>query len=257
MIEREFVEHRKKEYQTQEFISASLKNVGHSHTKLKKTPLGEKIIIFTSRPGLVVGRKGQNINKLTQALKEEFNFENPQIEISEVENINMDANIVAERIASSMERFGTKSFKGIMHRTMKAVMDSGALGVEILISGKLPGSRAKRWRVFDGYLKKSGNISITDVDRATVTANLRSGAVGVQVSIMKKQNVDVEAEEGETEEKKEESAETKKEETEKKETTEKKEKVVEKKETKAPEKKEEKNEVKDGQKDKGTESSEQ
>ncbi|MBI4147792.1 KH domain-containing protein, partial [Candidatus Woesearchaeota archaeon] len=65
MIERKFVAENLKEYQIQEFISASLKNVGHSHTKLQRTPLGEKIIIFASRPGLVVGRKGENIKKLT------------------------------------------------------------------------------------------------------------------------------------------------------------------------------------------------
>ena len=100
MIEREFVNQRKREFQSQEFIAESMKNVGHSHTKLQKTPLGEKITIYTSRPGLVVGRKGQNISKLTKTLKEKFNFENPQIEISEVENVNLDATIVAERIAS-------------------------------------------------------------------------------------------------------------------------------------------------------------
>ncbi len=186
MIEREFVEQRKKEYQSQEFISSTLKNVGHSHTKLQKTPLGEKIIIYTARPGLIVGKKGQNISKLTETLKKEFKFDNPQIEISEVENINLDAQIVAERIASSLERFGSQRFKGAMHRAMEDVMKAGALGVEILLSGKIPSSRARRWRVFDGYLKKCGNLSEIAVQRSKVSAHLRSGTIGVQVSIMTK-----------------------------------------------------------------------
>src|SRR3989344_2477027 len=105
MIERQFFAQRSKEYQIHEFISENLKRVGHSHTKMIRTPLGEKIIIFASRPGLIVGRKGQSIKRLTKVLKKKFNLENPQIEISEVENIYLDAQIVAEMIASSLERF--------------------------------------------------------------------------------------------------------------------------------------------------------
>ena len=65
MIERQFVNQNLKEFQIQEYISQTLGKVGHSHTKLQKTPLGEKIIVYASRPGLVVGRKGTNIKKLT------------------------------------------------------------------------------------------------------------------------------------------------------------------------------------------------
>ena len=72
MIERKFVAERLKEFQIQEFISETLKNVGHAYTKMQRTPLGEKIIIFASRPGLIVGRKGENINKLTRRLKSKF-----------------------------------------------------------------------------------------------------------------------------------------------------------------------------------------
>jgi len=61
MIERKFVAQKIKEFQIEEYISQSLENVGHSHTKMVKTPLGEKIVISASRPGLIVGRKGQNI----------------------------------------------------------------------------------------------------------------------------------------------------------------------------------------------------
>ena len=75
MIERSFVSQKIKEFQIQEYISENLKKVGHSHTKMVKTPLGEKIIIFASRPGLVVGRKGENIKKLTYTLKKRFNLE--------------------------------------------------------------------------------------------------------------------------------------------------------------------------------------
>ena len=183
MIERKFVAQKIKEFQIQEFIEQNLKKVGHSHTKLVKTPLGEKIVIYASRPGLVVGRKGENIKRLTKVLKRKFDLENPQIEISEVENPNLDAQIVAERIANSLERFGTQKFKGVGHKTMSDVMSAGALGVEIIISGKIPSARAKSWRFYMGYLKKCGEPAL-QVRKAVTQAQLKAGIVGVQVSIM-------------------------------------------------------------------------
>jgi len=184
MIERKFVAEKLKEYQIQEFIAQTLKNVGHSHTRLQRTPVGDKVVIYASRPGLVVGRKGENIKKLTQTLKKRFNLENPQIEISEVEQPNLDAQIVAERIASTLERFGIQKFKAIGHKTMTDVMGSGALGIEILISGKVPSQRAKTWRFYQGYLKKCGNIALEGVKRAQAVAVLKTGEIGIQVAIM-------------------------------------------------------------------------
>ena len=184
MIERKFVKQNIKEAEIQEFISNNLKNVGHSHTKMQKTPLGEKIIIYASRPGLIVGKKGQSIKQLTKVLQKKFELENPQIEISEIENPNLDANIVAERIADSLERFGTTKFKGIGHKIMTDVMGAGALGVELVISGKIPSARAKSWRFYIGYLKKCGDAAIMGVRKAQAIAKLKTGIIGIKVSIM-------------------------------------------------------------------------
>ncbi|MFH1511158.1 MAG: 30S ribosomal protein S3 [Candidatus Woesearchaeota archaeon] len=184
MIEKKFVEQKIKEAMIEEFITNRLKNVGHSHTKLQRTPLGEKIIIATSHPGLVVGRKGDNIKDLTINIKREFKLENPQIEIEEVENPFLDAQIVAEKIASTLEKFGANKFKGVGHKTLTDVLAAGALGVEIIISGKIPGARAKTWRFYAGYLKKCGDIALTKVKNASVYAQLKSGTVGVKVTIM-------------------------------------------------------------------------
>jgi small subunit ribosomal protein S3 len=184
MIEREFVKQKKKEFQIEEFVEDNLSNVGHSGTKMQRTPLGEKIIVSASRPGLVVGREGQNIKKLTSALKKKFKLENPQIEINEVKDINLDAHIVAERIASSLERFGITKFKGVGHKIMQEVMDAGARGVEIIISGKVPSARAKSWRFYSGYLKKCGDVALEGVKTAYKIAQLKSGIIGIQVRIM-------------------------------------------------------------------------
>jgi len=184
MIERRFVAQKKKEYQIQEMIAKNVKGAGYSHTRLQRTPLGEKIIVHAARPGLVVGRKGQNITKLTKNLKNSIELENPQIEINEIENVNLNAQVVASSISDSLERFGSARFKGIMHKTMENVMNAGALGIEIVISGKIPGARAKSWRVYSGYLKKCGDIAINGVDKAGVKAVLKTGVVGIKVSIM-------------------------------------------------------------------------
>ena len=184
MIERKFVSQKIKEFEIQEYIENNLKNVGHSHTKMVKTPLGEKIVLYASRPGLIVGRKGQNIKELTKTLKNKFGLENPQVEISEVGAINLDANIVAEKITDALERFGSQKFKAIGHKTMESVMGAGALGIEIIISGKVPSSRAKSWRFYSGYLKKCGDISIMGVNKAYAQAKLKTGVIGVKVRIM-------------------------------------------------------------------------
>lgn len=184
MIERKIISQNMKEYEIEEYIKSNLRKVGHGKSQLKKTPLGDKVIISASRPGLIVGKKGQNIKLLTKTLKKRFGLDNPEIEISEVKNPNLDAQIVAERIANSLERFGSQRFKGVGHRVMEDVMAAKALGIEILISGKIPSSRAKRWRFYQGYLKKSGDIALTGVDKAYTIAQLKSGVVGIQVSIM-------------------------------------------------------------------------
>ncbi len=184
MIERKFISQHIKEFEIKEYVRTSLSRVGLSDVKLQRTPLGEKIIISTSRPGLVVGRSGSNIGKLTKDLKEKFHLENPQIEIEEVASVGLDANIIGEMIVNSLEKFGLARFKGVGHKAMSDVMNAGALGVEILISGKIPSARAKTWRFYQGYLKKCGDIAVSQVKTAYAHANLKTGTVGVRIKIM-------------------------------------------------------------------------
>ncbi len=173
-----------KEFLVEEFIDKRIPGAGHSRTEIKRTPMGEKVIIHAAKPGLVVGRKGQNIRDLTDQLKRQFEMENPQVEISEVEHVYLDPNIVAERVANALERYGPMRFKNIAHNMLENVIDAGALGIEILISGKIPGARAKSWRFFQGYLKKSGSVNQNDIKHAKKTALLKTGIVGIQVKIM-------------------------------------------------------------------------
>lgn len=185
MIEREFINQKTKEYYIKQYVRNKLSKVGGiSSIRLKKIPLGEKIIIGSSKPSLIVGSRGASIRELTKELKVQFNLENPQIEINEVRDLYLDAQIVAEKITSALERFGSQRFKSVGHKVMENVMRSGALGVELIISGKIPSSRAKSWRFYHGYLKKCGDISVSGVRKAQASALLKSGIVGVKVSIM-------------------------------------------------------------------------
>lgn len=185
MIERKFINQNLKRFHITQFLYEKLTRAGVSEVELQRTPLGDKIVIHSSRPGLVVGKGGSNIKQLTKDLEAEFDLDDPQIEIEEIEDPRDDATIMAEMISNNLERYGASRFKGIGHKTLNSAMRAGALGAEIIITGKVPGSRARRWRFYDGYLKKCGETAVTQVETDYRRANLNSGAVGIKVSVMK------------------------------------------------------------------------
>lgn len=225
MIERKFVAEKMKEFLVNQYLFKELGPGKFSSFEIRRTPLGERIIIYTARPGLIVGKGGENIKDLTRVLKMRFKMENPQIEVAEIINPNLDAQNMAEQIVTVLERFGPKRFKSVGYKTLQKIIDAGAMGAEIVISGRgLPGARAKSWRFYAGYLKKSGDISMSKVDYGNAKANLNSGTVGIKVRVLppntilpdkikfrdlSKQTIAVE--EVKTEEKKEEVKEIKKE----------------------------------------------
>src|SRR3989338_3070813 len=185
MIERQFVKQKTKEFQIQEYISKQFSKAGHSKTEIQRTPLGEKVIVYATRPGLIVGSKGENIKKLTKVLKTRFKMENPQVEIGEVENPFFDPSVMAQRIASILEKYGPKRFKSVGYKTLQQIMDAGAIGAEIVIGGRgVPGARAKSWRFSAGHMKKSGDLAQYHVKKAQTTADLKSGTIGIKIMIM-------------------------------------------------------------------------
>ena len=165
MIEREFIKNKLRAFMINEHIKSNTTGSGFSHSVIQRTPLGEKIVIFASRPRLVVGSGGQNIKKLTINLKEKFKLENPQIELGDVDDENLNPEMILHIIINTLERFGSSRFKAVGYKAMFNVMNSGALGVEIIISGKIPSSRAKNWRFYQGYLKKCGDIALNGVKK--------------------------------------------------------------------------------------------
>lgn len=183
MEEKNVSKFKKNEFSIREYIRNSLGKGRVSRVKIEYAPIGEKIIISTSKPGLIIGRGGEKIEELTRILKRKFDLENLHIEIDEIKKPEFDAQIMGDEIALSLERFGPLRFKVISYRALKRIMDAGALGAEIRLSGKLPGSRAKTWRFAQGYLKKTGDPAKV-VDRAQATAQTKPGVVGIKISIL-------------------------------------------------------------------------
>ncbi len=184
MEEKKFVEFKKNELAIKEYVQESLGKGIISSVRVEYTPVGERIVVRTHKPGIVIGRRGEKINKLTETLKKKFKLENPYVEIEEISEPDLDARIVAERLAMALERFGTIRFKAFAYRALERIMKAGALGAEIRLSGKLPSERARTWRFASGYLKKTGEDR-KKVDYAQTTAKTPAGVVGVKVSILR------------------------------------------------------------------------
>ena len=184
MIERQFIDAKKKEYIIKEFVKKELEKGKVSKIEVERTPLGERIIIHTTKPGLIIGRRGEMIQRLTSTLKERFKLENPQLEIVEIKNPETDAQFMADYVASTLESFGQLRFKAIAYKALQRIINSKALGAEIRLSGKLPGERAKSWRFAFGFLKKTGMPAELLVNKAYSSAHTKPGVVGVKVSIV-------------------------------------------------------------------------
>lgn len=183
MEEKKFVKLKKDEFKIKEYIKKALGKGRVSNVYIEYTPIGEKIIISTSRPGYVIGRKGEKIAELTELLKRDYKLENPAIEIKEIEKPEFDAQTIADEIAIFLERFGSLKFKVAAYKMLQRIRRAGALGAEIRLSGKLPSERAKSWRFSEGYLKKTGETAKI-VERAQAVANTMAGTIGVKVDIL-------------------------------------------------------------------------
>jgi small subunit ribosomal protein S3 len=177
-----FVDYIIKKRKIENFIRENFPNESYSRIELERTPMGVKTIIYTDNPGRIIGSGGRKINEMTEILKTKFNLENPQIDVKSIHNPDMDAQIVAKRIASALER--GYNYKKIGNIMMKRVMGSGAKGVEIVIAGKLGGSKGRTGKFIEGYLKHCGDPAKKLVDHGFAEAITKPGKIGIKVKIM-------------------------------------------------------------------------
>jgi small subunit ribosomal protein S3 len=142
-----------------------------------------EVVIQASRPGVVIGRRGSKIRDLTYTLENEYGIENVQVEVTEIENPWLDAQVMASRLARQLER-GVR-FRRMAYWILRRVMRAGALGCEITVRGKLSSRRARYQKFKYATVAKSGEPATLLVDEATDFAILKPGIIGVKIKIMK------------------------------------------------------------------------
>lgn len=164
-----------------EFLSAALKDAGYGGVEVQKTPVGARITVYVTRPGLVIGRKGTGIKDLMVKLEQKFGLQNPQISVLEVTTPELNPNIMSNRIAQLIER-GT-AFRRAAMWSLNTIMNSGALGVEVVISGKLRTERAHFEKHTIGVVPKSGDIAGHIVTTGVSHVLTKMGLMGIQLRI--------------------------------------------------------------------------
>lgn len=165
-----------------ELLSKEFDQAGYGGITLTKTPLGAQITLFTMRPGRVIGKRGRAIKSASDRLDQELGISNPQITVVEVEVPELNARIMASRIANALER--GVHFRRAIFWALRRIMDSGALGCEIVLRGKLRSDRSRFEKVSEGYLPKSGEPSIKYMNRSTIHVKMKTGIFGVTVKII-------------------------------------------------------------------------
>jgi len=177
-----FIEFGVKFNNIDEYLSSELWRAGYGGVDLHKTPIGYRLRIHAARPGMVIGRRGRMIRRLTEILQEEFGLENPQLEVEEIQNAELNARVMAYRLIGSIER--GYHFRRAAYSILRRVMDAGARGCEIVINGKLSSQRGRSESFRQGFVAKSGTPADVFVDAAVAKVTLKPGQLGVHVRIM-------------------------------------------------------------------------
>ncbi|ELY76725.1 30S ribosomal protein S3 [Natrinema pallidum] len=180
--EHQFIENGLQRSQIDEFFQEELGRAGYGGMDVAKTPMGTQIVLKAEKPGMVIGKGGENIRKVTTALEDRFNLEDPQIDVQEVEEPDLNARIVADRLANALERGWY--FRKAGHTTIDRIMEAGALGAEIVLSGKVTGARSRVEKFNRGYIKHNGEPAEEVVDHGQGVAVMKLGTIGVDVKII-------------------------------------------------------------------------
>ena len=181
-IVKRFITESLKKTEIDEFLQKKLERAGYGGVELSKTPLGTHVVIYAMRPGIVIGRGGETIKELAVTLEDNFKLANPQISVSEIEVPEFNAFVIASRVASALQR--GVHFRRAGFWALNQVMEAGALGAEIVISGKLRTERARFEKFRAGYFPRCGDPALTYMKKAEAHVQLKPGIIGVRVKIM-------------------------------------------------------------------------
>ena len=169
------------------YLRDAIKEAGFSHAEISKTPMGTRVSLHVTRPGIVIGRKGVGIRELTEKLGKDFGLKNPQISVVEIEKPELSPSVMCNRMASHLER-GT-AFRRATMWTLKQIMESGAMGVQITISGKLRGDRSAFEKHTAGVLPRAGHHAEIIVDDDVAHVGTPMGLIGIRIRIARKEKL--------------------------------------------------------------------
>jgi len=170
-----------------DFLRKEIKESGFHKVEVSKTPTGTKITLHVTRPGIVIGRKGVGIKQLTEKVESDFGFKNPQISVEEIAKAELSPSVMCNRLASHIER-GT-AFRRATMWTLNQIMEAGAMGVQITISGKLRGDRSAFEKHTQGILPRAGNYAKNIVSEDVTHTKTPMGLIGIKIRIARKEKI--------------------------------------------------------------------
>ena len=170
-----------------DFLRKEIKEAGFSKVEVAKTPTGTRITLFVTKPGIVIGRKGTGIKELTSRLETDFQLKNPQIAVEEIKKPELSPNVMCNRMAAHIQR-GT-AFRRVTMWTLQQIMESGAMGVQITISGKLRGDRSAFEKHSLGILPRAGHHAEVVVEEDIAHVETPMGLIGIRIRIAQKEKI--------------------------------------------------------------------
>ena len=178
---RDFGKLLKEDIEIRKLVTGRLKDAAVSDVYIERYANRIRVTIKTARPGLVIGRKGEDIDKMREVLAK-LTGKEIYIEIAEIKKPDIDAQLVAENVAMQLER--RVSHRRAMKRSLQMAMDNGALGIKVLVSGRLNGAEIARSESY-----KEGKTPLhtlrANIDYGTTEANTVAGIIGIKVWICK------------------------------------------------------------------------
>ena len=166
-----------------EYLLKETERAGFGGLTFNRTPEGTKVTLQAEQVGRVIGRRGKVIHDLQRRLQEDFDLDNPQLEVEEIEESRTNAQVMASRLASSLERGWF--FRRAGHSTVQNIMDAGARGCIVILSGKITGARHRVEKFQKGHIKFCGETALEFMDVGFSTAVKKLGTIGCTVRIMR------------------------------------------------------------------------
>jgi small subunit ribosomal protein S3 len=182
VAERKLVTENIRRVLLKEYIMKETEKAGFGGLDIQRTPMGTRITLVAERPGMIIGQRGASIKDLTDVVENRFKFDNPQIEVQEDQNPNLNPHIMAQKLASAIERGW--HFRRAGHSTVRRIMEAGARGCQVIISGKLTGERHRTEKFREGHIKYCGEPKQIFMKIGFAVAKKKPGIIGIKVQIM-------------------------------------------------------------------------